>query len=196
MIRLNPNNINTPELSEDIFKNIWHSKPHSEDQDRFDELAKYFTKGRYIDLGCFNSPKPGQLAENPVNEIWGIDHAEKVIAEMSKIYPKVNYIADTFTRIPMPSQYFNYVVAGEVIEHLEEPAAFIKEAIRVLKKDGILAISTPWEEGIKQTIVTTEHVWSYSIQDIKDLLSPYGDVFDLHIFEGSFKVIMAYVRKI
>ncbi len=45
--------------------------------------------------------------------------------------------------IPFPDGRFDILYAGEVIEHLLDTDAFMREARRVLKKDGLLIITTP-----------------------------------------------------
>lgn len=45
--------------------------------------------------------------------------------------------------LPFADQQFDYVVLAEVIEHLRSPFFAVREISRVLKKDGILILSTP-----------------------------------------------------
>jgi SAM-dependent methyltransferase len=47
------------------------------------------------------------------------------------------------TSLPFASASFDAVVLGEVLEHLEDDAAAAAEAARVLRPDGILAVSVP-----------------------------------------------------
>ncbi|MFA6103026.1 MAG: methyltransferase domain-containing protein [Victivallaceae bacterium] len=47
------------------------------------------------------------------------------------------------SRIQVPDASIDLVIAGEVFEHLSSPIHFIKEISRVLKKDGILFMTTP-----------------------------------------------------
>lgn len=59
-------------------------------------------------------------------------------------YKKINCLkigADS--KIPFPDDSLDVVYAIEVIEHLKCPYTFIDEAYRVLKKDGMLILSTP-----------------------------------------------------
>lgn len=192
MRRLNPNNINIPELSNDIFQNRWHGQVHYIDWERFKSLAKHYKGGAYLDLGCFNSPMPGELKRNyPESEIVGIDHADKVIARMREIFPEVRYIKKDFTTIPFHDGYFDYIVAGEVIEHLEHPDRFIQEGMRVLKKGGWFAISTPFDEKNRSN---PEHTWGYTKEDIKELFDPYGDA-EIDDVLGDYPVLMAWCKK-
>ncbi len=47
------------------------------------------------------------------------------------------------SRIQVPDAAIDMVIAGEVFEHLSSPIHFIEEISRVLKKDGILFLTTP-----------------------------------------------------
>ena len=88
----------------------------------------------------------------------------------------ITYIVGNVYDTKFPSNYFDYAVAGELIEHLEYPERFLAEALRILKKRGILAISTPLEETGIGEVDNERHLWSYSGRDLKNLLSPYGSV--------------------
>lgn len=51
--------------------------------------------------------------------------------------------ADLNLSLPFHEHRFDIVLAVEVIEHLENPWHFIREAIRVLVEDGVLIVTTP-----------------------------------------------------
>lgn len=196
MKRINTQNINTPELVDNIFQIKWDKKLHDKDQNRFDELAAKFEGGKYLDLGCFNSPKPVELAENSDNEVWAVDHAPEVIKTLKSKFPKVNYLCKDFHKLPFKPNYFDYIVIGEVIEHLEEPQKIIDEAYDLLKEGGILTISTPFEETITQPLISAEHVWGYEEDDIKTLLqnSGFKDI-EIQINRDNVPVFIAYAKK-
>lgn len=198
MKRLNSKNINTPEMSDGIFRDRWDSKEHSVDWNRFAALARDFKGGRYLDLGCFNSPMPGHLSEQfPESEIIAMDHAPETIKKMQELYPKVKYICADFLTYPWKEEdigSFDYIVAGEVLEHLEDPKEFIRGVHRLLKDDGVFAFSTPFEETISQPAVSHEHVWAYTMEDLKDLLSVFRN-FNIEINQDTVKLFLGYARK-
>jgi len=45
--------------------------------------------------------------------------------------------------LPFENNYFDFVFAGEIIEHLFDSRFFLKEVHRVLKINGYLILSTP-----------------------------------------------------
>lgn len=168
MQRLNQTNINTPEH----FNNKFHGTLGVSDMERLWKMAKYFKGGTYLDVGCWDSIMPIILAERyPDSNIYGLDFADKVIDFLAPRFPKVKYqtIKSCYS-LPFDDNSVDYVVAGETIEHLEDPKAFVQECLRVLKKGGYFAITTPKEEAkTAHRIGGPLHLWSFDEQDIKDL---------------------------
>lgn len=198
MKKLRDENKNTPELVDNLFAKRWRENFHYIDWRRFELLAKYFKGGKYLDVGCFNSPMPYELALSHKGkaEINALDHAPKMIAHLKGKYPEVNYICHDFVKngLPFKDEELNYIVAGEVIEHLEEPEKFIAEAMRCLKWDGILAMSTPFAEGVQEPAVSDEHLWSFVIDDIQTLCEPYGQT-EIIFYQDSIKNILSWTIK-
>lgn len=58
-------------------------------------------------------------------------------------YGELDIISD-ITDIPCPDASFDAILCSEVLEHLPDPNAAIKEFARLLKKDGILLITAPF----------------------------------------------------
>jgi ubiquinone/menaquinone biosynthesis C-methylase UbiE len=189
MKRINKENINSPASYDAKFDN----KLGISDLERFEKLAKYFKikNGRYLDVGCFDSPMPMLLAERyPNAEIHAVDQAPGMVAFLGTHIKKVHYrIADCY-HLPYRESYFNYVVAGELIEHLERPDEFIEECLRVLLPGGWLAISTPYLEANNE-VGGPYHLWQWDLPDMKTLGFAETEV----LKEENFRTILAWRQK-
>lgn len=62
-------------------------------------------------------------------------------------YGKLDYVGD-ITAIPVADGYFDCVLCAEVLEHLPEPQAALKEFSRIVKPGGTLVLTAPLGSGI------------------------------------------------
>lgn len=178
MKRLATKNINTDKEYERIYFDRQIKGLDDVDLRRWRVLLKKYKGGRLLDMGCLDSLVP-MMAKGmyPRAEIWGMDQATEAVNQMQERFPTILYHVGDVYKSKFHLGYFNYVVAGELIEHLEEPDKFIKEAMRILKRGGTLAISTPLEEAKEVGAVDKDrHLWSYSVEDLREMLEPYGKV--------------------
>ena len=53
------------------------------------------------------------------------------------------WVAGDAQYLPFRSNAFSKIIAHHVLEHLEKPDMFLREAYRVLKKEGILSLRVP-----------------------------------------------------
>ena len=137
-----------------------------------------FRGSSLLDVGCLDSLIiPLAWKKYPPSKpfLVGIDTAKDVSTQMSRKYPyALFYNTDLFSF--QSESLFDYVVLGEVIEHIENPQLAIMKAMQLLNPGGILALSTPWEETELGEVDKERHIWSFSPQDIRDMLEPYGTV--------------------
>lgn len=56
----------------------------------------------------------------------------------------VDIVADDPYRYPIADQSYDVVISGSTLEHVQDMHAFIREAKRIMKKDGIMCIIAPW----------------------------------------------------
>ena len=73
----------------------------------------------------------------------GIDADEETVARARDDYPGPTFVAGDVCALPFPDSSFDAAVCFEVIEHVADPAALVRELARVLRPGGTLAISTP-----------------------------------------------------
>jgi ubiquinone/menaquinone biosynthesis C-methylase UbiE len=128
-------------------------------------------------------------------EVWALDSCAPLIEELRAHFPEVNYIIGNCLALPFEKEIMDYIVAGELLEHLEKPEDFIKEVMRVLKPGGYLALSTPYNEGPSQPLIAKEHLWSFDDNDIIELLKSYGEVEITH-YKDTTNNIIAFCKKL
>jgi 2-polyprenyl-3-methyl-5-hydroxy-6-metoxy-1,4-benzoquinol methylase len=147
------------------------------DWTRFSALVSKFQGGKFLEVGCFNSPLPIYVKDEwKGSEVWAVDHAPNVIADLKAKFPDINYLCADINVLPFEPESFDYIVAGELIEHLEHPKTFVEKMFALLKPGGTLALSTPFEELMSQPMVSDEHLWAFTVQDVEDLLNQGGVV--------------------
>lgn len=96
-----------------------------------------------LDCGCWDGKNTLTYSRKiGTNKIYGIelDKEKADIARNKKINVK---ISDLNSKLPFPDNFFDVIVANHVIEHLSDPASFVSELKRLLKKDGYAIIATP-----------------------------------------------------
>ena len=172
---------------------------------RWKRLIKYYEKGRVIDLGCLDSRALPLLKERyPGLEGWGIDTASEAMRVMQKRYPGIIYNVGDVYDTKFPSGYFSYAIAGELIEHLDNLQKFFEETFRILRRGGILALSTPLEEETEPGAKDKDrHIWSFKEEDIRKLVEPYCSKIKVKImgsqyfpkYKYNFPNILAYCYK-
>lgn len=100
--------------------------------------------------------------------------------EKSGLSERVSFETGDLTLLS-DSEAYNIVLSVDVMEHIEEDVVVFKNFYKSLKKDGVLIISTPSDQGgsdvhgDEEESFIDEHVRDgYSIQDITDKLNKAG----------------------
>ncbi|MFZ2103687.1 MAG: methyltransferase domain-containing protein [Oricola sp.] len=99
-------------------------------------------KGRILDVACGLGASTRRLGEKhgPAN-ITGINISAKQIADARQRAPSSEFAVMDATRLDFPDNHFDAVVCVEAAFHFDTRAAFLAEALRVLKPGGVLVLS-------------------------------------------------------
>jgi SAM-dependent methyltransferase len=107
--------------------------------------AAQFAPGRRtLDAGSGMGYGSRTLAEGGADGVVGVDR-DAAVVELVRGEPPagVSFEVGDLLSLPFGADEFDYVVCFEAIEHVEDPQTVLDELRRVLRPDGLLAISTP-----------------------------------------------------
>lgn len=102
---------------------------------------------RAADLGCGSGIQLLALAPD-FEHVYGIDISLKNLVLGKKLLEErrvtnVCLIAADIGRLPLPTESVDLITLVDVLEHVAEPAAVLRESSRVLAGDGIAYLATP-----------------------------------------------------
>ena len=104
-------------------------------------------EGRILDMGCGDGALTGVLQERLRLAVAGVDTSEKGLALAREMFARRGLAGD-FKRVGgydtgFTDASFNVVVCSDVIEHVDDPGAMLKEILRLLVPGGRLIVTTP-----------------------------------------------------
>lgn len=105
-----------------------------------DTLKPDNENGRALDVGCGVGQVVHQLDKKNV-EAHGVDISKPNIEKASKISERCQLYDGR--KLPFDDNHFDSVGSLNVLEHVDEPEAFIADLVRVTKPGGKVVISSP-----------------------------------------------------
>ncbi len=101
-------------------------------------LLEPHTPGHLLDIPS----GPGYFAQQAKEH--GFDTIAAEIDESLHVFPDISYQkVDMARELPFGSGSFDYIISIEGIEHIENQFLFLRECSRILKKGGMLFLTTP-----------------------------------------------------
>lgn len=166
----------------------WHF-----DAVRHRALAKYVKPGhKIIDIGAGvwgTAQYIGTELKTPNVTMVAYDQsytARDIVAEMC---PQIVYVLGQLPSMPFGDGEFDIVTAGEIIEHMAEPAALAAEMARICRPGGWITLSTVdtiCANAIKHGPYP-EHTWSFEPLDLALMFAQYGET--KHSYVGDYHFI-------
>ncbi|MEH2364423.1 class I SAM-dependent methyltransferase [Nostoc sp.] len=95
--------------------------------------------GVLVDIGC-GSGKLWSFVSDRCDRYIGVDAVR--YADLPTQTEFIPFNLD-IGKAPLPDEYADVMCAVEIIEHLENPRAFIRELVRLTKPGGLVIVTTP-----------------------------------------------------
>jgi SAM-dependent methyltransferase len=117
----------------------------------YDRLAGYgfarrYAGGKIVADLCWEEVGYGSsLLAEAAESVVGLTNSTEAadLARTAYPAPNVEYRKVNVPELPYPEDHFDVAVAFGVVENLQRPETLVREASRVLKRDGVLVISVP-----------------------------------------------------
>jgi ubiquinone/menaquinone biosynthesis C-methylase UbiE/uncharacterized protein YbaR (Trm112 family) len=182
----------------DYFETHAGATAHSERRVREYVLSLVPKETRSIlDVGC-GSAWVAKAFQSSGTFICSLDVSAENPKKAIERYPSSNHlgIAANAYRLPFKDGAFDAIIASEIIEHTDDPKAFVAELLRVLKPSGALVISTPYKERLvyelcihcQQLTPHNAHLHSWSETSLRALFDPSIERWECKTFNNKLLV--------
>lgn len=177
MKRLHPVKIDDAKYYEKIWSEETNLRPYY-DAVRMRALARDVVDGaKVLDVGAGVFGTCQYISEETTTkaELHCIDQSYTAKEIVEARCPLIHYVVHSVEELPYDDKAFDVVIAGEIIEHMEDPQAFVKELCRVGKNIALSTVDTRSENAIKHGDYP-EHLWEFEPEDLVEFFKPYGEV--------------------
>jgi len=149
--------------------------------------AQPFLSGKLLEVGC-GTGRGLEILVNAADHYTGIDKYESLTSELQKKYPQADFNAMVIPPFKgIADDSFDVVVSFQVIEHIQDDTAFLKEIHRVLKPGGKAIISTP---NKKMTLTRNPwHIREYFADELKMLCESIFSAVEANGIAGNDKIM-------
>ena len=153
-------------------------KRYSEQGDDFVSMENLYgvilglvpNRGKLLDAGCGIGVLLRMIRDKyPAVELFGTDFS-RVAVDRTRGYG-FSVERAVLPDIPFPDNFFTCVVCTEVLEHLDDPAATLREFRRILADDGLVIVSVPKDMGPDHC---DEHVQDFDEAKLRKAFSESG----------------------
>jgi ubiquinone/menaquinone biosynthesis C-methylase UbiE len=112
------------------------------------KLMKPYKDNPVLEVGCGAGNVIGKAL---TGKFFGVDISSFILAKAKeKLNQRVHLFQGDALNLPCKNQVFIQVICSEVLEHLLDPSAALKEIARILESKGVAIVSVPNERLINQ----------------------------------------------
>lgn len=127
-----------------VNRKIWRQWSFDLRESRYKKVTKLILQekpGKLLDIGCSSGDFSARFTQLGW-DVYGVEIARNKVEEARK--KGVKAVSGDFSKkFPFKDGFFDVVFAGEVIEHIVDTDAFLKEVNRVSKIGGKFIVTTP-----------------------------------------------------
>jgi len=151
----------------------------------------------YADIGCSSGYMIQEVAAAfPRAHLFGSDYFANGLLQCHQALPDVPLFQMDITRCPWPDRLLDAITCLNVLEHLVDDRTALKEMHRLLKDDGILALTVPMAPHLyDMTDEIHYHVRRYKLGDLKEKILQAGFQLDRINYFGVLIYPAFYVQK-
>ena len=137
-------------------------------------IGKEKRNPKILDIGCSGGALLNELKHRGFINLYGIDISKQAIITAKKQGLKDVKVCNA-SSLNLPDNYFDILIASDIIEHIEHPKIALKEWHRVLKKGGRLIIFAPAFKGLWSSHdIINRHYRRFTQQELLLLLTQSG----------------------
>lgn len=143
---------------ESLREAVWKAVPEDARPERFAErraflLAQVAPGDRVLDAGCGDGAFARALADHGAAVI-GVDVSHEAIRRARRARAGMDLrVVPEGVPLPFAEDAFDVVWAGEVLEHVVDPVAWLADVRRVLRWGGRLVLTTPYHGRVTTVIL-------------------------------------------
>lgn len=148
---------------------------------RFFEIEKRKKPGRILDVGCATGILL-KLAQSHGWQIFWVDISPKAIKYCHQTFDFDRVFCGTLKQARFKTQFFDVIAVFDTLEHMPDIRSFLAEVNRVLKSDGLLAITVPNQAGLLCKLLgkswfdykRLQHLYFFTPKTLKMVLEKTG----------------------
>ncbi|MBR9680786.1 MAG: class I SAM-dependent methyltransferase [Candidatus Altiarchaeota archaeon] len=180
-MNLNKKTVETYNSKSGEYDKVWGNDEPQFWQDKIEAfLHNLPSNERVLDSGCGPGRDLKTFTKKGIREVYGIDLAESMVKIAKERAPEANIQKMSVTNLKYSNNFFDGIFSVGVFHHLDKPdfEKAVKEAYRVLKRNGILSldVQTRSKEFIqeKNTYGGSRYFFQYSPQYVENTLKSNG----------------------
>ncbi len=148
-------------------------------------LKRWKSIGKFVDLGCATGFFINGIKDHSDWDVYGIDFGESAV-RFAREHLGLKVVQGDLADAHFPESFFDYVHVNNVLEHVLDPVALLKECRRIIKPDGIFFLSVPngfndsldlidfWKEEKKPARTKSGHIFFFPARTLQMMFRNTG----------------------